>query len=465
MRSYTDSPSQLSFFEGDWPSYAQPAITRPIHYLGSKLRIVNQICELLDRLDPTYGPVCDLFAGSGTVSKALSLKRNVIAVDIQEYSRVLCSAVLNPAECSSDLIKDFCYKASSSEHLKKLSWAVEPLINLEKKSLKMASTGDLEPLCDLLENGSLLAFERKACHASSSLILTPMKDVESRLHKVQLLNSPSSLVSRYFGGVYFSYAQACQLDALLEATANQLASQKDTFLAAILSTASEIVNTIGKQFAQPIRPRSASGKPKPHLFAMVSRDRLTDVMGVYKSWLRRYVAVPKTGRSHKALRQDYREALKNLKGKVRIVYADPPYTRDHYSRYYHVLETICLRDNPNISTVRENGQDSKSRGIYRVDRHQSPFCIHSKAPTAFAALIAGVRSLDVPLVLSYSPYEKDNGSRPRLMTIKQIEDLAKSHFRRVEILRAGRIAHSKLTSSEKTVGTSYNAEIFFICEP
>jgi adenine-specific DNA methylase len=198
---------------------------------------------------------------------------------------------------------------------------------------------------------------------------------------------------------------------------------------------------------------------------MVSRDRLVDVMGVYKSWLKRYVAAPKTGRAHEALRQDYREALKNLKGKVKIVYADPPYTRDHYSRYYHVLETMCLRDNPKISTVRENGKDSKSRGIYRLDRHQSPFCIYSEAPSAFAALIAGVRSFDVPLVLSYSPYEKDNGSRPRLMTIKQIEDLAKSHFKRVEIHRAGRIAHSKLTSSENTVGISYNAEILFICEP
>jgi adenine-specific DNA methylase len=292
-----------------------------------------------------------------------------------------------------------------------------------------------------------------------------MKDVESRLQKVHLIDSPSSIVTRYFGGVYFSYSQACQLDALLEAAANLPTCQKDTFLAAILSTASEIVNTIGKQFAQPIRPRSASGEPKSHLFGMVSRDRLVDVMGVYKSWLKRYVAAPKTGRAHEALRQDYREALKNLKGKVKIVYADPPYTRDHYSRYYHVLETMCLRDNPKISTVRENGKDSKSRGIYRLDRHQSPFCIYSEAPSAFAALIAGVRSFDVPLVLSYSPYEKDNGSRPRLMTIKQIEDLAKSHFKRVEIHRAGRIAHSKLTSSENTVGISYNAEILFICEP
>ena len=465
MRTNRDSRFQLSFFEGDWPSYTPPAITRPIHYLGSKLRIVNQICELLDRLDPSYGPVCDLFAGSGTVSKALSLKRDVIAVDIQEYSRVLCSAVLNPAECDLDSIENFIWEISSSDHFKILSRALEPLTNFEEKCLSMASTGDLEPLCDLLENGSLIAFERSAYHAINSLLLAAMKDVESRLREVQLIDSPSSLVTRYFGGIYFAYSQACQLDVLLEAVANLPPSQRDTFLAAILSTASEIVNTVGKQFAQPLRPRSASGKPKADLFELVSRDRSSKVMDLYKSWLKRYVTVPKTGRSHMAIRQDYREALKSLKGEVKIVYADPPYTRDHYSRYYHVLESLCLRDNPRISIVRVNGQDCISRGIYRVDRHQSPFCIHSKAPTAFAALFAGVRSLEVPLVLSYSPYENDNRSRPRLMTIKQIEELARTYFRRVEICRAGRIAHSKLTSSEKTVGISYNAEILFICEP
>src|SRR4030042_2259461 len=68
---------------------------RPIHYLGSKLRIVNSICEVVGKIDPSGGPVCDLFAGSGTVSREFSTSRTVIAVDIQEYSRVLCSALLS----------------------------------------------------------------------------------------------------------------------------------------------------------------------------------------------------------------------------------------------------------------------------------------------------------------------------------------------------------------------------------
>ena len=69
-------------------------VWRPIHYLGSKLRLTELICQLLDEL--ADGPVCDLFAGSGTVSLALSRSRDVIAADIQEYSRVICTALLSP---------------------------------------------------------------------------------------------------------------------------------------------------------------------------------------------------------------------------------------------------------------------------------------------------------------------------------------------------------------------------------
>lgn len=31
---------------------------------------------------------------------------------------------------------------------------------------------------------------------------------------------------------------------------------------------------------------------------------------------------------------------------VRLVYADPPYTSDQYSRYYHIYETLILYDYP-----------------------------------------------------------------------------------------------------------------------
>src|SRR5262245_8638935 len=86
-------------------------VWRPIHYLGSKLRLVEPLRLALDQVDPSRGRCVDLFAGSGTLSAALSAYRDVTAVDIQEYSRVLCSAVLNPANPTDREAALFCASA------------------------------------------------------------------------------------------------------------------------------------------------------------------------------------------------------------------------------------------------------------------------------------------------------------------------------------------------------------------
>src|SRR5690606_930023 len=154
-------------------------------------------------------------------------------------------------------------------------------------------------------------------------------------------------------------------------------------LAAIISTASDVVNTVGKHFAQPIRPRSSDGSPKRHIIAKAIRDREIDIPKLFSEWLDRYRTLKPSGHVHQAIRADYTEALSQLEH-VGVVYADPPYTRDHYSRFYHVLETMCLWDDPGVSTTRIRAATAiYSRGMYRANRHQSPFCIKSQAPAAF----------------------------------------------------------------------------------
>lgn len=440
-------------------------VNRPIHYLGSKLRLIRSILDAVDEVDPSGGAVCDLFAGSGTVSRALSRKRRVVSVDIQEYSRVLCTALLRPANVNSQTLDQFWAGVRASEHSRRLARAVEPLAAYETSCLEQAARGDLEPLCDLVEHGSLVALERNACGATHAPLRQALGETLARLSDADLLSGPAALTLRHYGGIYFSFAQAAHVDALLEAIEALPAGLKNTFLAAVLSTASEVVNTVGKQFAQPLRPRTGDGRPKRNLYRLAARDRFADVLKLYEGWLSRYLSIPRSNRPHRVVRQDYAEALSGLRGEVSAVYADPPYTRDHYSRFYHVLETLCLRDNPPVSTVLVGGEERLSRGFYRVGRHQSPFCIKSQAPQAFATLFEGVRRLSVPLVLSYSPYEKQSGARPRVLTMEEIERLAKQFFGRVETLRAGRVAHNKLNHAEKNAGVTYDAEVLVVCVP
>ena len=211
--SHTSKPV---FFQRElFPDLSLPSINRPIHYLGSKLRIRDLISGILDKIDPSKGPVCDLFAGSGTVASHLSKERDVIAIDIQEYSRVICSALLNPVGSDDELILQFMRDVQSSNHSELLKNAIEPLADFEERCLSMASTGNLEPLCDLLEHGSLIAFELGACESNDPHLLSALKESSIRLHKFGFIDTPQALVARYFGGIYFSYLQAAHLDTIL----------------------------------------------------------------------------------------------------------------------------------------------------------------------------------------------------------------------------------------------------------
>ncbi len=448
--------------EREQPAQAMPSF-RPIHYLGSKLRLVGPIATAVSDVASGPGPVIDLFAGSGTVSLALSRGREVISVDIQEYSRVVCSAILRPLTPEEAAKARLVETARLSEHYRGLSLAVEPLVRYEAKCVKAAEAGDLDPLCEFVEKGSLFASLRGRLENTSAALRRALVDAADRLAARGLKASSSSLVTRYFGGPYFSFAQAAELDALLEVIHAKSGHEREYFLAVALSTASDVVNTVGKQFAQPIRPRDSGGRPKAHLSRQIVRDRARSVFGSYSEWLQRYDRIPRPSLRHKVVRLDYREFLEKCSRKVSVVYADPPYTRDHYSRYYHVLETMCLRDNPEVSTMRVDGRQLLSRGVYREDRHQSPFCIKSQAPKAFTELFEGVRRLGAPLVVSYSPYQADERARPRLMTVEAIVELARKHFTSVDVRSVGRYAHNKFNQQELNTRVFYDSEVLILC--
>lgn len=430
-------------------------VWRPIHYLGSKLRLIESVRMALDRVDPDRGRCVDLFAGSGTVSAALSTTRDVVAVDIQEYSRVLCSAVLIPAPLSDAEVANFLDSAET--HARRIRRLAAPLIEYEESCLALARAGDPEPICELIEAASMVAFP-----STNQQLRYAFAAAHQQTRELMSATDPTTLILQYYGGLFFSYRQAAELDALLTVAHKSSGSQRDLFLAAVISTASDVVNTVGKHFAQPIRPRGADGRPKGHLISKIIRDREVILTEVFASWLERYRLLRRNGRAHQIVRGDYADVLSALSN-VSVVYADPPYTRDHYSRFYHVLETMCLWDDPGISTTRiRSATEIFSRGMYRADRHQSPFSIKSKAPGAFRKLFLAVKALRVPLVLSYSPYAKE-GAHPRVMSVEQITELAREHFNSVEMISAGKFTHMKLNASRLHLDASSEAELIFLC--
>lgn len=419
------------------------------------------LSDVLDDIDPTKGRVCDLFAGSGTVSAFLANHRPVTTVDIQEYSRVLCSAMLSDIPYSMSPAM-FRAKVQDSQELKYLLEAGLPLIELESGAINLAISENSEPLAEFLEHSSIVSYEKGFFVSNDYNLKAAVASVSTSLIEANSNSSISSLITRHFGGIYFSFEQAAYLDAILIQVNSSPAKERDIYLAALLSTVSDIVNTVGKQFAQPLQPRTREGQPKNNLGKRVLKDRSNVVLDVYESWLRKYQSLSTSSFEHEIFRADFADALQNECNDFSVVYADPPYTRDHYSRFYHALETICLGDDPQVSTTKIGGRLRLSRGLYRQNRHQSPFCIRSQAPIAFETLFSAASKHGKPLVLSYSPYDETTESHPRVMTIESLMRIGENYYSNVETRVPGGLTHSKLNHSEKNFGKTEFGEILLI---
>ncbi len=77
-----------------------------------------------------------------------------------------------------------------------------------------------------------------------------------------------------------------------------------------------------------------------------------------------------------------------------VLYLDPPYTSAQYSRYYHLLETAVLWDDPEVSF----------KGLYRPGRHQSPFCSTAQVIESFRQVLGTSMERGWKIVISYSSH-------------------------------------------------------------
>lgn len=436
---------------------------RPIHYLGSKLRMLDTIKKAVDYVDPSNGCVCDLFSGSGTVSRYLSSYRDVIAADIQMYSSVLCEATMTWMDCSISS-KDIVERIINGNTRKKLIRSYGKLLEYEQICIEKAKNDEIDALYEIIEKGSIYIYLKEGNDSCT----TELRDQLDQLKNVLQINNEAedldSIITRYYGGLYFSYAQAIDLDCIEHYVFENSGLMRIKLLAALLSTTSEIVNTVGKQFAQPLKVRDSKDNYKKSLKKKILDDRSFNVLDVFEKWLDHYFSTGEKTHKHTVVCDDYKTVLRNLaNSNVKVIYADPPYTRYHYSRYYHVLETICLHDNPKITTTFPNGTGGISRAIYREGRHQSPFCIKSQAERAFDELFIGVKTLNVPLVLSYSPFEPGQAVTPRLQTMDQLIEKAKMYFSDVSTMSPGEFTHSKLNATDKNFESNHEAEMLIIC--
>ena len=228
-------------------------------------------------------------------------------------------------------------------------------------------------------------------------------------------NGQNDLFLQRFAGTYFGYDQALEIDSIryaldqLRDAGHVTPDQWRTLLLCLCVAMSKCSNSTG-HFAQALYPKSNNIKK------VVGQRRRS----VWEEWIEAISRVNPVGTStwrggNKAFRSDAKEllwALPEFEPKPSVIYADPPYTQDQYSRYYHIYETAVLYDHPSC----------EGRGLYRSDRVSSPFSLATKVEQAFDELIEAASRIKSCLVLSYP----QSGMLPN--SDETIPKMIKAHF-------------------------------------
>lgn len=351
-------------------------------YMGSKrAMLANQLGEILIRETSGAKRFADLFVGSGAVAwhVAENTPVEVIAADLQQFAVVLARAVISRNKAVDgeklwshwiDQAQQFLYDQPhycEAEKLDCMDWTVNPI--------------------------------------------THVKCAQKLSYKSQQLP-----ITKAYGGYYFSPKQAMQIDAL-RATLPLRENKRSLALASLISAASECAAAPGHT-AQPFKPTSSGAKS---LFGAWRLDIFSHTQSALKRLGPRYAqrcgrAVPKDALS-----------LATRLTEDDIAFIDPPYSDVHYSRFYHVLETIAVGECSEVS--------GEGRYPPLEERPSSAFSIRSKSKTAVDTLLALLAERGVRTILTFPQEATSNGLSGTL-----IEEIGSQYFRVKKTIVNGRFS-------------------------
>lgn len=453
---------------------------RIIQYLGSKVKIIPELKEAFeDFLEPDE-LIVDLFAGTGVVGNSLKNKYRIIANDVQEYSYLMNKVLLdnNVAEATKNYSIDKLYesKAYKKNYLALESKFSKALCEEERIILE----NDFEALSKLTESeifynntnfdknidGKNFEYAKKFYDTSIDLFS------EKTLDEYKSNNSkfPYSLFTIYYLNSYFGLKQCIEIDSLKYAIDNiseneyQNDDLKQVLIACLLHAISETVSSVGKQFAQPIKTINKDGKIKDFAIKRCMNDRKKDIRKCMTNMYLKLssITLSSVGKN-KVFNLDYKDLLSVLENEqIGAFYIDPPYTIDHYSRFYHIPETLIKYDYPDLEMKKYKGSHVLMRGRYRVNRFQSNFCIPSKGNAEFRNMISKISTLNSKILLSYSDHDDEKDTRKRVISRIELLSILNEFYDDVKVLN---LEHNyrKLNKGNNNKKIKSDSEMLIMC--
>lgn len=401
-----------------------------VSYMGTKRRIVDRVARIIAAEPP--GALLDVFAGMCAISSSVVESRSVWCNDIQRFASTVATAFFTSPPL-----------AISTDHAAAL--ALPPFLH---------NTAQLR-----IRFGRELAWEQEA-YASREVC--QIRSLEHRMPNVagddalgleraalarRPTTTPYRLFSVTYSGGYFGLAQSIEIDSIRFAVDQLLAggsinaADHRWLCLALCQAASKVATTTG-HFAQHMRPNA-------HNHARYVAQRRRRVWPLWLSALFENHPLGSTSwrAQNRVFRQDAGTLLHDLRrnnSRPTVVYADPPYTRDQYSRYYHVYETLLQYDYP----------ASNGSGRYRPDRFRSPYSMKTRVRDAMEDLVSGCARLGSTLVLSYP----ERGMLPR--SVEVIPDLMTRHYGHPPRIHSVAATHSSFGASKGRQNYSVQERIY-----
>lgn len=315
-------------------------------YMGSKKALGGFIVESISSVLPNHGVVVDLMCGSGVVSAAFSNIWRTIASDSQDFCLILAKIHgkgfnLNKAKHLLDKLLPIAKK-----HYSCLCELVSDAVSKEEQFFYSDHTDILKAnYADFV--ASFPIYSEGGCWGSWN----PLFEIEQRKKNYRL--EPYCLFTAYFSNIFFGLRQCIEIDSLRYAI-DQLFEGEDKIwaLGALIATVSSIGTTYGGHFAQPFVKKNKDISLTN--FAKILEKRSISVTHEFSV---RLLHLSKQSQDQmrpvETVNGPWRKSLVALDDKLKdvpvLVYLDAPYKREEYSRYYHVLETLCLYNYPSCS--------------------------------------------------------------------------------------------------------------------
>lgn len=390
--------------------------------MGNKHDMASVVAEFMRQRDANQ-PFVDAFCGMCSVGGAVApTGRRVVCNDVQSFAALVARCLVATPE--------------SPPSAKQLKESLGESYAYNRRRLAERFRDDIAEEDLILDSADAKAYRtayRRWRHAANS------KAISRELTSIAERGDPRPyrLISLSFAWGYFGLRQAIAIDSIRYAidrareTGCLTAGHSDWALVALLQAASCASASPG-HFAQYLRPTSDEG------FTRILRQRRRDIWSqfLHEAAVLKPYGNMKWRKRNQVLQSDALTIwgkLDELDFENGVVYADPPYSKDHYSRYYHVLETLTRYDHPT----------AEGKGRYRPDRFVTPFSLKTRVENAMHEFCGAIGERGFTLILSYP----SNGLLNAACGVDPT-NLLSEHFRHVEL-------HMRKPTSHSTLGARH----------